>query len=891
MEFSKDIYSEIIEHINDLIFILDPDLKIEYINEYVHSNLLGYSNEDLISNNISKIINANDLSKTKENFSKAVHNYGNSFEVQIYGKDGNIVWIEGKNKLLINKNGDQRFLFIAKDITERKIAELTIKESKERYQSIINMINEGYYEVDLEGNFTFVSDALCEFIGYRQEELLGKNYEIVIEKSTRETVFKTFNKVFTTETQKNLFQFKVVKKNGEKAYFETSIYLKFDTNGRKTGFYGIVRDITERKREEDLEKKFKIELAQTIRRRTEELEESEERYSNLFQHSNDAIFFHDLEGNIIDINQKVLDQFGYTKAEILTLNIAQLHPASDYTESEKAFEEIAKEGFVRFEINFKKKNGDIFPAEVSSSLFEIGGERFIQGIVRDITIRKQSELKLKESEEKYRNMINNLDLGFYQVDWGGNLLDFNPAFSSILGINENEDIINTNVEQFWQNPDERGIYLESLRNQGFIKNYVVHSKKRDGQKIILQLNSHLIQNEYGVPIKIQGLISDITEKFELEQKVKLSENRYRNLIESVPLSIALVDRKGVVVYCNPATERLLGYNESELVGAEFRSLPAINQKYLPMMMERFIHVIKGEDLPPFDVELYRKDGSIIWISYQTSLVKLGEDVLVQAVLTDITDRKRADILIQEEILKLKELDRIRKDLISRVSHELKTPLVSVCGASELLLELFKHEIKTDAIELIEMIEKGGTRLKHLVDNLLDITRIEYNKFKLEKEIVNLSDIVRDCANEMKYLIKRRKIELILDIPEKLDVLLDKIRIEQVVLNLLSNAIKNTPPEGKIVIKLYKKEDWVEFTIKDTGIGLTKEEIDRLFTRFGKIERYGEGLEYIDIQGSGLGLYISKEILDLHEGHIWAESAGRDNGCTFTIKLPLKLNIE
>ncbi|MFW9894252.1 MAG: PAS domain S-box protein [Candidatus Thorarchaeota archaeon] len=891
MEFSKEIFSEITGNINDLIFILNPDFKIEFINENVHSSFIGYSNEDLINKKISDIIDASDFGKVKESFSKVVHNYGNPIEVQIYRKDGEKVWIEGKNKLLINQKGDKSILFIARDITERKLAELTVKESKERYQSIINMINEGYYEVDLKGNFTFVSDALCKFIGYRKEELLGQNYEIVTEKSMSKTVFKTFNKVFTTETQKNLFQFQVVKKNGEKAFFETSVYLKFDTNGRKIGFYGIVRDITERKKEEDLEEKFKIALTQTVRRRTKELKESEEKYSNLFQHSNDGIFFHDLEGNILDVNQKVLEQFGYTKAEILSLNIAQMHPVSELKESEIAFEEIANKGFVRFEINFKKKNGDIFPAEVSSSLFEIGGKRFIQGIVRDITIRKQSDVKLKESEEKYRNMINNLDLGFYQVDWNGNLLDFNPAFSSILGFNSNEQLLNTNVQQFWQNPAERNLYLESLRKKGFIKNYIVHSKKQDGQKIILQLNSHLIQNEFGKPIKIQGLISDITEKFELEQKLKISENRYRNLIESVPLSIALVDRKGIVVYCNPATERLLGFSENELVGAEFRSLPAINQKYLPMMMERFMHVIKGEELPPFDVELYRKDGSIIWISYQTSLVKLGEDILVQAVLTDITDRKRADILIQEEIIKLKELDRIRKDLISRVSHELKTPLVSVCGASELLLELFKDEIKTDAIELIEMIEKGGTRLKHLVDNLLDITRIEYNKFKLEKEIVNLSDIIRDCANEMKYLTRRRKLELILDIPEKLDVLVDKIRMEQVVLNLLSNAIKNTPPDGKIVINLYKKEDWVEFTIKDTGIGLTQEEMDRLFTRFGKIERYGEGLEYIDIQGSGLGLYISKEILDLHEGYIWAKSRGRDKGCTFTIKLPLKLNVE
>jgi len=886
VELSKEIFLEIYNNINELIWILNPELKIEFVNEKVHIKLLGYSHEDLLSRKIIDFIDANAFKKLKEKVGKIDPNGENLVEFQIFHKDGKKLWFEGKFKLVTKNKGEERILFILRDISERKHMELIVKESVEKYQSIINTINEGYYEVNSKGYFTFVSEALCKFIGYSQDELLGQSYKIVTDKKTRKLVFKTFNKVFNTEIQQNLFQFQVRRKNGERTFFETSIYLKYDTNGKKMGFYGIVRDITERKKEEDLEEKFKIELAQTVRLRTRELEESEEKYSNLFQHSNDGIFFHDLEGNIVDANQKVLEQFGYDKNEILNLKVSQLHPISDLVDSKKAFNEISKKGFVRFEINFQKKNGEIFPAEVSSSLFTIGEKKFIQGVVRDITTRKQSESKLKESEEKYRNMVNKLDLGLFQVDWHGNLLDYNPAFSFLLGFEPTERILNINVKEFWQKPVERDKYLILLKKKGFIKNYIVHSKKKNGQEIVLQLNSHLIKNDIGEPIKIQGLISDITEKFELEQKVKASENRYRNLIESVPFSIALIDQKGIVTYCNPATENLLGYSEEELIGNEFRKLPAINPKYLPMMLERFKKVIKGETLPPFDVELYKKDGSLIWISYQTSLVKLGNDFLIQAVLNDITERKKANLLIQEEVLKLKELDQIRKDLISRVSHELKTPLVSVCGASELLLELFKDETKKDTIELIEMIEKGGTRLKHLVDNLLDITRIEYNKFELEKDMVNLSEVLTDCAKEMMYLIRIRKIELILDIPDKLDVKVDKIRIEQVVLNLLSNAIKNTPPSGKIVMKLSKKRKWAEFAIKDTGIGLTREEMDRLFTRFGKIERYGEGLEYIDIQGSGLGLYISKEILDLHEGYIWAESEGMDKGCTFTIKLPI-----
>ncbi|MHA2008910.1 MAG: PAS domain S-box protein [Promethearchaeota archaeon] len=890
MGISKEYLRLVSNNINDLIFILNSNLIIEDINERVHFQLLGYSKEEIVGKLIKKFLPIKDYKKIKKIIEDLDIIKQELVNVLLLHKTGNYIWHEGKIESFLSKEGEKKILVIFKDITERKQVELIIKDSKEKYQSIIRNIKEGYYEVDLKGKFTYANDALCKFLGYSREELLGKSFKITTVKKTSDIVFETFNKVYRTEIEKNIFQFQVIRKNGDNAFFETSVYLKYDSKGKKIGFYGIVRDITRRKEEEKkkevLEEQFKIKLAQTVRLKTNELKESEEKYSNLFQHSNDGIFFHDLDGNIMDVNQKVLEQFGYTKNEILSLKVPQLHPISEQSESKKAFEEISKKGFIRFEINFKKKNGEIFPAEVSSSLFSIGDKKFIQGIMRDITLRKQSEENLRESEKKYRNMINNLDLGFYQVNWNGDLLNHNPAFNQLLGYERNENLANINVLQFWQMPEEREKYLDELRSSGSIQNYTVHSKKKDGQNIVLQLNSHLIKDENDNPIKIQGLISDITEKFELERKVKESEIRYRNLIESVPFSIALVDQKGVVIYCNPATERLLGYSEEELIGHEFRKLPLINPKFLPEMLKRFGRVSKGEKLPPFETELYTKDGNLIWINYQTSLVKLGENFLIQAILYDTTERRKADLLVQQEIEKLKELDQIRKDLISRVSHELKTPLVSVCGASELLLELFRDDIKEDTIELIEMIEKGGTRLKHLVDNLLNITRIEYNKFKLEMNFHNLSDVVRDVSNELNYLIKRRQLELRLDLPDKLIFKFDRLRIEQVILNLLSNSIKNTPPMGKIYIKLIKNGSWAELLVKDTGIGLTREEMARIFSRFGKIERYGEGLEYIDIQGSGLGLYISKEIIDLHKGKIWSASAGRDKGSTFTVKLPI-----
>ncbi|MFX1279936.1 MAG: PAS domain S-box protein [Promethearchaeota archaeon] len=886
MIISNEILYLMSNEVKDLICILNNNLEFEYINEKPFLENLSYSNEDLINKKFNLIISNGDSEEFPE-FIYNLNDQGENFaDIQLIHKDGWKIWFEVKVKSVENITGVKQFLLIARNISEKKLNELSLKDSKEKYQSIIENIKEGYYEVDLNGNYTYANEALCKFLGYSKDELLSKNYAITTDKKTKNLVYKTYNKVFRTEVRQNIFQFPIIRKNGEKGFFETSVYLKYDSAGKKVGFYGIVRDITERKKEEDLEEKFKIELTQKVRLRTKELEESQEKYGILFHHSNDGIFVHDLEGNIIDVNQKVLEQFGYTRPEIISMNISQLHPASELVESKKAFEQVAKKGVVRFEIYFKKKNGNIFPAEVSSSLFTIGDNKFIQGEVRDITIRKEAELKLIESEEKYRNMIDNLDLGFYQVDWEGDLLSYNPAFKRILGFKPNEDISTVNVKQFWQEPIERDKYLTDLENYGFVKNYIVHSKTKNGQNIVLQLNSHLIKEFENDPIKIQGLISDITEKFELEQKLKESELRYRNLFESVPFSITLINPQGKLVYCNPAVEKLLGYSVDELIGIEFRNLQAIHPKYIPLMNERFKNLFKGVNLPPFDAEFYRKNGELVWINYQTTLVNLGNEILVQAILHDVTERKKADLLVEQEIQKLKELDQIRKDLISRVSHELKTPLVSVCGASELLLELFQDDIKEEYKELIRMIEKGGTRLKYLVDNLLDITRIEYKKFELVKNRTNLGDIIKECSNELMYLIKQREIELELKIPDELIINIDKIRIEHVILNLLSNAIKNTAPNGKIKISLSRKEGWAEISVSDTGIGLTREEMSRIFTRFGKIERYGEGLEFIDIQGSGLGLFISKEIVNLHNGQIWAESEGRGKGSIFTMKLPI-----
>jgi len=395
--------------------------------------------------------------------------------------------------------------------------------------------------------------------------------------------------------------------------------------------------------------------------------------------------------------------------------------------------------------------------------------------------------------------------------------------------------------------------------------------------MIYSLNQFLIIREKKLEKSIQ----------QFEQIIKESEEKYRNLFESTPISILLLDEEGIIVDCNPASEKLTKYTREELIGTKFYKLGKYPEEDLfPTVLKRLKRYLEAAKLPPLEIQLFRKDESIIWIQIHASLVKFDSTSYVQIIGFNISNRKKAESIVEEEVQKLKELDTIRKDLISRVSHELKTPIMSISGASELLRNVYPDQIGKDATEMVRMIERGGNRLKVLVERLLDISRIDYDRLKLDLKSGDLSAIVKECAEDLELNLVERKIMLHLNLPDELVFKFDHTRIEQVITNLISNAIKNTPPKGRIDVSLERNENWAIIKIQDTGVGLTKEEMDKLFTRFGKIERTGPGLEFLNIQGSGLGLYISKRIIDLHEGKIFVQSEGRNKGTVFEVKIPI-----
>ena len=741
------------------------------------------------------------------------------------------------------------------------------EEVREKYKDLFEHSLDLIYVNDLNGNFLDASDLTLIALGMDKEDIPNISFIDLLDRDNLIKAYKVTKELRKTGFQSAQSEYKLKTKMGDYIYLETyGIPLKKD--GEIYAILGVAKNITERKKAE------------------KKLKESAGMFKALFKEGSiPAYTWKNVDDDFVLVNynnaaaklshESVENYIGNKASEMYKDRLDILNDLR-LCLNEKTH--VKREINYRFQSSNEEKFLLVNYSYVDPDLIIVRTE--------DITERKIAEERLKESELKYRNMINNLDVGFYQVTLDGIMLNHNPAHNKILEYDLSESLIGKKVTDFWQHPEDREQYLKQILRDTYAKNYICPSLTKSGKKIFVQLNSHFMLDKQGNHYGIEGTFIDITEKYKLEEKLRESEKKYRNLYDNTPFSVVLIDTQGVVVDMNPKAEQMFGYDRSEIVGKKFMNLSIIHMDYLPNLLTVFRKFVKGKKFHRMDLKIIRKDGVVFWANLQAALTKINEKTYVQALFTDVTAKKEVEILVEEEVKKLKELDQIRKNLISRVSHELKTPLVSVSGGCELLLTIHGEQLSKEELEIIGLIEKGGKRLKHLVDNLIDISMIDYEKFKILKTPNDLSAIIREISKELNYSIKDRKINLMLLLPESFQVNLDLVRIEQVIMNLLSNAIKNTPPDGEIVIKLIKKENFAEFSIRDTGIGISPEEMDMLFTKFGKLERYGEGFEYIDIQGTGLGLHISKEIVDSHEGEIRAESEGRNKGSTFIVRLPI-----
>ena len=470
----------------------------------------------------------------------------------------------------------------------------------------------------------------------------------------------------------------------------------------------------------------------------------------------------------------------------------------------------------------------------------------------------------------------------------------NMNYAKLLGAEDPQYVIGSTDSELL-------IDKERIRYLGDRENHVINSDKpqintieewvlNDGTKIWFEIDRIPMHDSSGKSVGLLVTYSDITIKIIAEQKLIESEEKFRTIAEQSQMGIVIL-QDNIFKYINRAVSIITEYPIKLMLNNSIEQLKTI------IHPEDLISAIKliqkeqpheSESVLSSSLRFITKSGKAKWIEVYLKNIAYQDKSAKLIMLDDITDKKEAERLIVEENIKLSELDRIRRNLLTRISHELKTPLISVYSGSEMLLDYYIDQFSDDSLEVIEMIYRGGKKLKTLIETLLDVSRIESGKLELHTSKENITEIISECIDDMTLLSKNRNISIQTDLPNELYLEVDKLRINQVFTNILSNAIKNTPPNGKIDVISIENGDFVDFAVKDTGVGLTEKEKKQIFKKFGKIERYGQQMD-VEIGGTGLGLYISKEIVGLHAGEIFVESMGRHKGSTFTIRLPKNNN--
>jgi len=732
------------------------------------------------------------------------------------------------------------------DITDRKKVEQKLKESEEQLRlerdnlkNILNSMKDGVYIVNQHYDIEYVNPILIEEFGPFEKKKCFEYFH------DREEVcpWCKNQEVFAGKTVRwEWFSFK-----NQKIYDLVDTPLK-NPDGSISKLE-IFRDITEHKKSEE-----EVRL-----------------HSEIMINMSEGVYLIRLEDLIIVYaNPRFEEMFGYDPGEMIDKYVVIVNAPTDKTPEETKNEIVGilkDKGEWHGEVLNIKKDGTPFWCYANVSLFdhpEYG--RVIVSVHTDITERKKAEQALKESEKKYRMLIENAQEGIWVIDENSITSYANPRIAEMLGYSKDEML----GKELFDFMDERGISIAKSnverRKQGIKEQHDFEFLRKNGTKIYTSIETSPITDEEGNYRGAIAFVADITERKKAEEKLKESEEKYRNLVETSWMGLLELDvKKGGVIYINPRLLEIVGYTKDELKSK--------GMFYKAIYSDDYKKITKSDEDKDIELRLINKEGKIKWLMGRTlhHFNEQGELIYLRLWLQDITEAK--------------ELEEIKSNLLTRISHEIKTPLISIKGFTDLLLTEYRSSLNKQTISFLEKIKEGGERLKLLINRFLETAQLDKGLVILNKSYENLSILIKKVIGDVEGLISLRNHIMNVDIPDELMIYLDKEKIQSVISNLLTNAVKYTPSGGNITIKSRIKKNSLIISIRDDGIGLQKKEIAQLFKPFGKIEKYGRGWDIIS-EGIGLGLYLSEEIIDLHGGRIWVESQGANKGSTFYFSLPI-----
>ncbi|MBD3181039.1 MEKHLA domain-containing protein [Candidatus Poribacteria bacterium] len=835
---SESKYRDLFENASDIIQSVSPDGKFQYVNR-AWMEILGYTEEEVKELNLSDIIHPDFIEKCMKVFEKVMSGANiDKVEAVFISKDGREIIVEGSVSCKMQNGKPLSTRGIFRDVTSSRKAQEIIKESEERLRIILKSILTGVVLIDAETHKIVDANPIAtEMIGLPEEEIIGKVCHNFICPSEQRGCPITDLGQEVDRSERIL-----IKADGAKIPIlktVTTVYI----NGKQHLVESFI-DISERKKAE------------------EKLIQSEEKYRTIFELSPEAIVLIDKNGCILDVNKRLDDWLGYHSEEIVGKGIIKLPFLTDTSKSivtQKFSQRMTGQEIEPYELAFITKSGDEKIGRVfGSPIRDENGEIILDSVmISDITEYKKAENALRESEEMFRAVFETAKDCIFIKDINLKYIRVNPAMEELLGMTAEQIIRKTDEEIFGQK-DKESLDVDMRVLQGEV---IVEEPKKEinNQNYTFHSVKVPLRDTDGDIVGLCGIVRDITDRKKSEEAIQRESAKLSAMISGMEEGIVFADAQNRIVEVNPYFTNFVGLSKEKIIGKtiwdfhhgealdnmrDFIKNFQVNPGSMPLIIQRDIndaHVILRIQ-PIYRNNVY--DGVLLNVIDVTELVNARHEA--------------------------EEASKAKSEFLANMSHEIRTPMNGIIGMTELMMDT---ELTKEQKEYMEMIRSSGDSLLNVINDILDFSKIESGKLELEMVEFDLHDNLSEVLKALAIRAEEKGLELIYhilpDVPGKL--IGDTGRLRQVLVNLVGNAIKFTE-EGEIVIQVEKDSQsnddvLLHFSVSDTGVGISTEKQKVIFEAFSQADnsitrKFG---------GTGLGLTISSQLVQMMGGHIWVNS--------------------
>jgi len=902
LQASEESYRTIFQSASDAMWLhgIDSTAFIEVNDAAVE--LLGYSAEEQKSLGVEGMMAYPDdvegLTRAHGHMDRALAGEAQRFEWCSRHKDGSLVWEEVTLRR-VNIRGHDHVLATARGINDRKAAEQALRASEENYRGIFQNAADAMWMHDVDtGAFLEVNKAAEETYGYSAEEQKAGGVPLISDGRppyTAEASLEYVRRAAAGEPQR--FEWLCRHKDGRPVWNE--VRLRRVTIGGVDRILATARDINDRREKEQA------------------LRASEENYRTIFENASDAMWLHDVDtGAFLDVNNAAVELYGFSDDEQKALGVPGLSDGRPpYTPDQgRVYLQRAAAGQPqRFEWLGRHKDGRRVWAEVRLRRVTIGGVDRILATARDINDRKRAEEALRDANEELELRVASRteELATSNAALAQEVHEHARAKEALLQrTRELEGIFHALPDLYFRLSRDLRIldYRASSNDRLYVPPDAFLGKRlrdvlpddivdRFDDALAGARPGELATSEYQLPAGDElrdyearffplddgthiSVVRDITERKHAERALREREEHFRRLIENTSDFVMIVDETAAITYVGPSVTRMLGYAPEEVMGT--RPADLVHPDDVPNVMREFQWILDnpGQTLTS-TFRIRHKDGS--YRVFENLGRTLSPDSAEQGVVAngrDVTERKMGEAALARAKEDAERANRAKSEFLSRMSHELRTPMNSILGFAQLLA---RADLPVQQVKAVSHILKAGRHLLNLINEVLEIARIEAGRENFSLEPVALASVMQEAFGLVRPLAQQWEVELREGAwPRDAFVQADRQRLVQVLLNLLSNAIKYNRRGGYVrltasVTPAKAGGTWT-VRVEDSGRGIPAERAGQLFTPFARL-----GAEQTDVEGTGLGLALSRRLCEAMGGDLALERTD-DSGSVFRLEL-------